>query len=320
MQALVATLVFQASAARPQQATSRRVMGILNAEPFGNPDLWAHFHAKLRELGWVEGTNLIVERRSANNQLDQLPNLADELVRLKVDIIMALGTQAPLAAKRATSAIPIVIWNAGDPIENGLVTSLARPGGNITGTSLISREIAGKRLQLLSEMLPRLSRVTVLLDRKNPNNVLLLRETEVVARTLAIQIQSVDVRDLGESDRAFDAVLMQRPDALITAEGGVATEQRAKITAFAATNHLPALYPFKEFVQAGGLMSYGPDLKDLIGAFAKYIDKILKGANPGDLPIEQPTKFELVINLNTARALGLALPQTMMVRADQVIQ
>jgi putative ABC transport system substrate-binding protein len=162
MQALGAALVFQASAAWPQRATSGRVMGILNAEPFGNPDHWAHFHPKLRELGWVEGTNLIVERRSANNQLDQLPNLADELVRLNVDIIIALGTQAPLTAKKATSAIPIVIWNAGDPIENGLVTSLARPGGNITGTSLISRELAGKRLQLLSEMLPRLSRVTVL--------------------------------------------------------------------------------------------------------------------------------------------------------------
>jgi len=319
MQALVATLVFQASTARPQQATSGRVMGILNAEPFGNPDLWAYFHSKLRELGWVEGTNLIVERRSANNQLDQLPNLADELVRLKVDIIMATGTQAPLAAKKATSTIPIVIWNAGDPIENGLVTSLARPGGNITGTSLISREIAGKRLQLLSEMLPRLSRVTVLLDRQNPNNVLLLRETEVVARTLAIQIQSVDVRDLGESDRAFDAVLLQRPGALITAESGVATQQRGKITAFAATNHLPALYPFKEFVQAGGLVSYGPDLKDLIGTFAKYIDKILKGANPGDLPIEQPTKFELVINLNTAKMLNLDVPPQLLSLADEVI-
>jgi putative ABC transport system substrate-binding protein len=321
LQALGAVLVFHASAARPQRATpGQRVMGILNAEPFGNPDLWAHFYSKLRELGWAEGTNLIVERRSANNQLDQLPNLAAELVRLNVDIILATGTQAPLAAKKATSTIPIIIWNAGDPIENGLVTSLARPGVNITGVSLISRELAGKRLQLLSEMLPGLSRVTMLLDPKNPNNALLLHQTEVAARTLEIQIQSVDLRDLGESDRAFGAALMQRPGALITAESGVAVQQRAKIAAFAATNHLPALYPFREFVQAGGLISYGPDLKDLVGTVAKYIDKILKGANPGDLPIEQPTKFEFVINLNTAKTLGLKIPQSLMLRADEVIQ
>jgi putative ABC transport system substrate-binding protein len=313
-------LVAQASVAWAQRPANLRVIGVLNAEPFGNPDLWKYFNAKLRELGWVEGANLVFERRSANNQLDQLPILAAELVRLNVDIIFAVGTQAPMAAKKATSSIPILIMNAGDPVELGLASSLAHPGGNITGTSLISREIAGKRLQLLRETLPGLSRVTLLLDPTNPNNALLLHETESAARTLGLQIQSIEVRGQEDFDGAFTATLSQRPGALITAETSVTLNARAKIAAFAAANRIPALYPYKEFVVAGGLMSYGLDLKDLIDVTAKYIDKILRGAKPGDLPIEQSIKFELVINLKAAKALGLTFPQPLLVRADEVIE
>ena len=320
MLALGIMLAAQMSAAGAQRTAAPRVIGVLNPDPFGNPDLWKYFHTKLRQLGWVEGTNLVLERRSADGQLDQLPILAAELVRLNVDIIFANGTQAPLAAKKATSTIPIVIWNAGDPVELGLVSNLARPGGNITGACLISREIAGKRLQLLREALPGLSRVTLLLDPTNANNVLLLHESESVARTLGLQIQSVEAHVPEDFDSAFAAILRQRPDALVAAETGVILNQRARITAFAAGNRLPALYPFKEFVEAGGLMSYGLDAKELVDILVKAIDKILKGAKPGDLPIEQPTKYELVINLKTAKALGLAFPQSLLARADEVIQ
>jgi putative tryptophan/tyrosine transport system substrate-binding protein len=317
---LGAVLVAQASVARAQRPAAPRVIGVLSADPYGNPDLWKYFNAKLRELGWVEGANLVFERRSANNQLDQLPVLAAELVRLNVDIIFAVGTQAPLAAKKATSAIPIVIMNAGDPVELGLASSLAHPGGNITGTSLISREIAGKRLQLLRGTLPGLSRVTLLLDPTNPNNALLLHETESAARTLGLHIQSIEVRGPEDFDGAFIATLSQRPGALITAETSVALNARARIAAFAAANRIPALYPFKEYVAAGGLMSYGLNLKDLVEVTAKYIDKILRGAKPGDLPIEQSIKFELVINLKAVKALGLTFPHPLLVRADEVIE
>jgi putative ABC transport system substrate-binding protein len=313
-------LAAQASAVGAQRAAAPRVIGVLNSDPFANPDLWAYFFSALRDLGWTEGTNLIVVRRSANSQIDQLPNLAAELVHLNVDIIFANGTQAPLAAKKATSTIPIVIWNAGDAVELGLVSNLARPGGNITGVSLISSEISGKRLQLLKETLPGLSRVTLLLDPTNANNVSVLHESEAAARTLGLQVQTVEARGPGDIDNAFAATLRQRPDALIAAENAVTLSQRARITAFAATSRIPAMYPFRQFAEAGGLMSYGVDTKDLIDVLAKYIDKILKGAKPGDLPIEQPNKFELVINLKTAKALGLTIPQSLMVRANEVIQ
>ena len=319
--ALGAMLVIQASVANAQRAAAPRVIGVFSAEPFPPADLWVHLYSKLRELGWIEGTNLIFERRSANNQLDQLPNLATELVRLNVDIILALGTQAPLAAKKATSTIPIIIFNAANPIELGLVTSLARPGGNITGIGRFSsHDIAGKRLQLLKETLPGLSRVTLILNPNFATNVMALQDSEAAAPTLGLELRSVEVRRVEDFDSAFETALHQRPDALITAENVVTMQARARIITFAAANHLPALYPFKEFAEAGGLMSYGPDLNELIDLVAKYIDRILKGARPGDLPIEQATKFQLVINLKTAKALGLTIPQTLLARADEVIQ
>ena len=259
-------------------------------------------------------------RRSANGQFDQLPNLAAELVHLNVDIIFANGTQAPLAVKKATSTIPIVIWNAGDAVDLGLVSNLARPGGNITGVSFVSSAISGKRLQLLKETLPGLSRVTLLLDPTNANNVSILHETEAAARTLGVQVQTAEVRGPGDIDNAFAATLRQRPDALIAAENAVTLNQRARITAFAATNRIPAMYPLRQFAEAGGLMSYGVETNELIDLLAKYIDKILKGAKPGDLPIEQPTKFDFIINLKTAKALGITIPQSLMARANEVIQ
>jgi len=317
---LGAMLIAQASVAAAQRAAVPRVIGILSAEPDGNPDLWAYFYSRLRDLGWAEGTNLIFERRSANNQIDRLPNLAAELVRLNVDIILTIGPQVPLAAKKATSTIPIIMFNAANPVELGLVTSLARPGGNVTGVGRFSREIAGKRLQLLKETLPGLSRVTLMLDPTNANDQLMRDDSEVVAQTLSLELHSVEVRSVGDFDSAFDAALTQRPGALIVAESALTVDQRARIIAFAAANKLPVIYPFKQFAEAGGLMSYGLDLKEIIDVMVKYTDKILKGAKPGDLPIEQATKFQLVINLKTAKALGLTIPQSLLLRADEVIQ
>jgi putative ABC transport system substrate-binding protein len=274
----------------------------------------------LAELGWIEGKNIIFERRYADNRLERLPELAAELVRLNVDVIVALGTLGPLAAKRATSTIPIVMTASGDPLGSGLVDSLARPGGNVTGMSLITPDLGGKRLELLKELLPRLARVAVLWNAANPYPAIVFKETQASGRTLGIEVQSLEVRSPDDFDGAFEIARRQRPDALITVEDPLTFSHRKRIADFAVADRLPSLHGLSEFVVAGGLVSYGANAADLFRRAAGYVDKILKGAKAADLPVQQPTKFELVINLKTATALGIDVPATLLARADEVFE
>ena len=274
----------------------------------------------LRELGLIEGKNLVFEGRYADNRLDRLPALAAELVSLHADVIVTAGTLAPLATKRATTTIPIVMVAAGDPVGSGLIASLARPGGNVTGTSLMAPELAGKRLELLKDLLSGISRVAVLWNAANPYAALVYKETVGAARILGIEVQSLEVRTPDDFDGALEAAAGQHTDALITVEDPLTGEHRGKIAEFATGKQLPTISGLRIFVDAGGLMSYGANLGDLQRRSAGYVVKILKGAKPSDLPVEQPTKFELVINLKTAQALGLTIPQTILLRADEVIE
>jgi putative tryptophan/tyrosine transport system substrate-binding protein len=307
-------------AAQAQQAEKVYRVGILSAGHQSLRETDAVFPQALRELGWIEGKNVVFETRYADDRLDRLPELAAELIRLKVDLIVTYGTLAPLAAKRATATIPIVMSSAGDPLGSGLVASLARPGGNVTGLSMMVPEMGGKRLQMLKQVLPGVSRVAILWNAANPYPALVFRQTEGAARGLGIQLQSLEVRSPGDFHRALEAAARQRAGALLTVEDPLIVGQRTQILDFTAKNRLPAMHGLREFVEVGGLMSYGVSLADLRRRSAGYVDRILKGAKPGDLPIEQPTKFELVINLKTAKALGLTIPPSLLQRADQVIE
>jgi putative ABC transport system substrate-binding protein len=279
------------------------------------------FREALRELGYVEGQSVAIEYRFAEGKAERLPDLAKELVRLKVDVIVTVGgVPSAQAAQRATKAIPIVASGAADPVAAGLVASLARPGGNITGPTIISHELVGKELELLREVVPKVSRVAVLWNPTNPGNVTQLRGAEAAARTLGMRLQPVEARGPGEIDRAFAAMARERAGALLVLLDAMFLDQRERIAGLAAKNRLPAVYGLRRHVEAGGLMAYGANLFDLIRHPAIYVDKILRGAKPADLPIEQPTKFELVINLKTAKALGLTIPPSLLGRADEVIQ
>jgi putative ABC transport system substrate-binding protein len=316
-----------AVAARPlravaQQVGKRYTIGLLSAgtRPAQNGASWVAFSGALRELGWVDGKNVAFEHRYADNRLERLPELAAELVRLNVNVIVAIGTLAPLAAKRVTSTIPIVMTAAGDPLGSGLVASLARPGGNVTGMSLMAPDLGGKRLELLKELLPRLARVSVLWNAANPYSARVFKETQAAGQILGIEVQSLEVRDPDDLDGAFEAARRQHPDALDTVEDPFTGTYRKRIADFALADHLPSLYGLREDVEAGGLMSYGANLAELYRRAAGYVDKILKGATPADLPVQQPTRFELVINLKTAKALGLTVPLSLLDRADEVIE
>jgi len=292
-------------ATRAQQVGKRYVVGILSAGASSvQATLNAAFSDGLREWGWVEGKNVVFENRNAENQLERLPELAADLIGLKVDVIVAAGTLAPLAAKQATATIPIVMTTAGDPLGSGLVASLARPGGNVTGMSLMVPDLGAKRLELLKELLPRLSRVAVLWNAANPYSALVYKATQAGGRTLGIDVRSLDVRGPDDFDRAFEAARRLRPDALITIEDPLTASYRKHIADFAARQQLPSLHGIREFVAAGGLISYGANLADLSRRAAYYVDKIFKGAKPADLPVQQPTKFEMVINLKTAKAVA----------------
>jgi putative ABC transport system substrate-binding protein len=297
-----------------------KVFRIGSLSPAGNPALEGVFLDAMRSLGYVEGKNLIFERRYADNQLERLPALAAELVSLNVDVIVATGTVAPLAAKKVTTTIPVVIWSTGDPVGSGIASSLARPGGNTTGLTIDSPELAGKRLQLLKEIVPGLTRVAVIWNAANPYAAVVFKETQDAARLLAIQIESIEVRSPLDFDSAFGAVIKGNSNGLIVVEDPLTFSLLTRVVNFAMTNRLPAMYGMKEFVSAGGLIAFGPDYPDLVRRAATYVDKILKGAKPGDLPIEQPTKFGLVINLKTAKALNLTVPQSLLLRTDEVIQ
>ena len=278
------------------------------------------FRQGLHDLGYTEGQNIVIEYRSADNRYERLPDLAADLVRLKVDVIVAVGTPGPVAAKQATTTIPIVMTNGGDPVGAGLVASLARPGGNVTGLSIVIPDLIGKQLQLLREVLPLVSRVAVLWNPANQMHPLALREAEVSAASLRLQLQFVQARGPEDMAGTFLAMSKERAGALLVLSDAVSMQERKRIADLAAKNRLPTMYPWKEGVEAGGLMAFGANPSDSFRRAAAYVDKILKGAKPGDLPVEQPTRFELVINLKTAKALGLTVPPSLLVQADEVIQ
>ncbi len=296
-------------AAGAQQAGKVWRIGMLSlGSPTNSPHILEAFRQQLRELGYVEGQNIVIEYRWAEGRAERLPDLAAELVGLKVDVIVAGGTPAPLAAKRASRTIPIVMAAAGDPVGTGLVASLAKPGGNVTGTSDHSPELTGKRLQLTKEIIPRLSRAAVLWNAANPIAALVASETEIAARTLGVQVQSLEVRGPDDFENALPAAISGGADTLFVVDDPLVFRSRMRIADFAARNRLPATGIHREFAEAGGLMTFGANLADLNRRAAIFVDKILKGAKPADLPVEQPTKYELVINLKTAKALGLTIP------------
>jgi putative tryptophan/tyrosine transport system substrate-binding protein len=278
------------------------------------------FQQGLRDLGYIEGQNIAIEYRSTEGMAERLPNLAAELVRLKVDIIVVGGSPATQAARNATKTIPIVMTNVTGPVEIGLVASLAHPGGNVTGLSNVGSDLGGKQLELLKEASPKISRVAILSDSAIPGNALWLGEMKVAAETLRITLQPVDVHHPDDFERAFSAIKKEHANALSALRNAVNSNYRARIVDFAAKSRLPAMYPDREDVEAGGLMSYGPNFADLFRRAATYVDKILKGAKPADLPVEQPMKFEFVINLKTAKQIGLIVPQSMLYRADKIIK
>jgi putative ABC transport system substrate-binding protein len=274
----------------------------------------------MRELGYVDGQNMAIESRYAEGKLDGLPNLAGELVRLNVDIIVAGGSTAIRATKNATKAIPIVMAHGSDPVALGYVASLARPGGNITGLTHLAPELGGKRLELLKDIIPQLTRVAVLTDPGTGGHSPQLKELEIAAPALGLQLRAVEVRAPKELESAFSAMITGRAGAFIGLQQPTLDRLRGRIVDLAAKNRLPAMYPNSEYVETGGLMSYAADIVAMFRRSAVYADKILKGAKPADLPVEQPTKFELVINLRTAKQIGLTIPPNVLARADRVIR
>ena len=319
--ALCATLFALCLSAGAQQSNKIPRIGFLSALfPTTNPARIEAFRQGLRDVGYVEGKNIIIEYRYAERKFDRLPALATELVRLKVDVIVTSASQETRAAKEATNTIPIVMTNVGDPVETGFVASLARPGDNITGLSTLSRELSGKRLELLKEIIPKLTRVAVLGNSTSPGNADTLKELEVAAQALKLQLQYLDVLSVNDIETAFRAAGKERADAVIVLSGSILTSQRRHIIDLAVKSRLPASYARPEFVESGGLMTYGVSLIDNFRRAASYVDKILKGAKPADLPVEQPTKFELVINLKAAKQIGLTIPPDVLARADRVIR
>jgi putative tryptophan/tyrosine transport system substrate-binding protein len=293
-------------------------VGILNSDTAQDARV-GEFRDGLRELGYVEGQNLLIIYRWADGHQDRLPALADDLLASNVDVIVAIGASV-WAAKRQTSTVPIVIAFSGDPVGTAMVSSLARPGGNITGLSFMSSDLAAKRLELLKQTFPRIARVAVLYLPAEVSTVPELRETEAAARTISVTLQPLAVRHPKDLEPLFAAATRERADALLVFAHAFAFVHRDRIIELAARQRLPTMYGWREFVDVGGLMSYGPNVNTILRRAAGYVDRILKGAKPGDLPIEQPTKFELIINLKTAKALGLTIPPSLLARADQVIE
>ena len=307
-------------AARAQQAGKLPTIGFLGQSTRSAASEWvAAFVQRLRELGWMEGRTITIEYRWSEGREERFAEIAAELVRLKVDVILTSGTPEVLAAKQATSVIPIVFATAGDPVGNGLIASLARPGGNVTGMSLQSNDTAGKRVELLREVVPSLRRLAILANVGNPFSVLELGEAQAAARTLGLEVDTLEIRRPEDIAPAFEA-LKGRAQALYVCTDGLVNANRIRINTLALSVRLPTMHGYRDYVEAGGLMSYGANLPDLFRRSADYVDKILRGAKPGDIPVEQPTKFDLVVNLTTAKALGLDVPPTLLARADEVIE
>jgi len=317
--ALPALILATIHLAAAQQAKISRI-GILapGSSAFPAPARYDAFRQGLRDLGYIEGKNIFIEIRYAEGKQDQLSKFAIELVKLKVDVIVTSTARGVLAAKNATSTIPIVFWAVADPVRGGLVSSLARPGANITGLSMLEMELLGKRLELLKETFPKLSKLAYFRDANAPGTG--STEMQAAASALGWKLQSLDVSSAKDFEGAFEAVLKERAQALTAAASPVISINQQRIVAFAAKNRLPAIYPYSEFIDAGGLMFYGVSFSDLFRRAATYVDKILKGAKPADLPVEQPTKFEFVINLITANQIGLTIPADILARADKVIK
>jgi putative tryptophan/tyrosine transport system substrate-binding protein len=304
--------------AEAQQPGKIPRIGYLSGTPT-NPRREA-FRQGLRELGYVEGKNILIEWRSAEGKFNRLPELAAELVRLKVDVIVTGGPNATRPAKEATATIPIVMAFDTDPVGNGFVASLGRPGGNITGLSTLAPEISGKQLELLKEIVPKLSRVAVLGNSTLPGNAQALKEVELAAGAFGVKLQYLDVRGPKDIETAFRAASEGRADAVLVLGSSVLVSRQTQVADLAAKNRLPAIYPQSDYMDAGGLMFYGVSITEMYRRAAVYVDKILKGAKPADLPVEQPTKFEFIINLKAAKQIGLTIPPNVLVRADRVIK
>jgi putative tryptophan/tyrosine transport system substrate-binding protein len=318
---LAVSLTLAPLATKGQAPTIAKIGWLAPATQAAQAHLLEAFRQGLRELGHVEGKTFVLVPRYSEARAERLPEIARELVSLKVDVIVAAGDIAIAAVKQQTRTIPIVMAVSTDPLGTGLVASLARPGGNVSGLSMSSPELSGKRLELLKEVVSRLSRVAFLWNPEVRGAVLDYNQTEGAARTLGLQLQSVEAARAEDLDRAFSAITEQRAQALIVASPNPVTfTNRGRIASFAQRNRLPSMHANRDYVDAGGLMSYGPSAADLYRRAATYVDKILKGAKPADLPVEQATKFGLVINLRTAKALGLTIPQSLLLRADQVIE
>jgi len=319
--AIIVTLVGCGAIAEAQQPKKVPQIGFLSSRTSdAEKSRLAAFQQGLRELGYLGGKNIAIEYRYAEGNFEKLPELAAELVRLKVDVLVTTGAPAAHAAKNATSVIPIVMGNAADPVGTGLVASLARPGGNITGLSDFNEGVITKRLELLKEVVPTASRVAILLNPANPTNPLQLKETRAAAPALGVTLLSLEVKGPDDIDRAFRAMRKERAGSLIVFGDPMIETHRRRVAELAVKNRLPAIYAQRTWVDAGGLMSYGTNFDDLYRRAATYVDKILKGAKPADLPVEQPMKFELVINLKTAKQIGLTIPPNVLARADKVIK
>jgi putative ABC transport system substrate-binding protein len=314
--AIVVLELLAAPVAAPAQQKIPRI-GLLGDAPSFLDDA---FRQGLRELGYIEGQNIVIESRTSEWKEDRLPGLAAELVRMKVDVIVAKNVRATEAARKATSTIPIVFAVSGDPVADGVVASLARPGGNITGLATVSPELVGKQLEMLKAVAPKVTRIAVLKNPTTPGHDLTVRRAEAAARALGLQLHVLDARTPSEIETALVAMSAKHVDGLLVLRDSVFRTQRARIAAVAVKNRLPAMYGLREEAEAGGLIAYGASVPQMFRRAASYVDKILKGAKPADLPVEQPTKFELVINLKTAKALGLTIPPSLLAQADEVIQ
>ena len=319
--AIFVTLAAGGEMAEAQQTGKVPRIGFLgNSTAALEENLVGPFREGLRDLGYVDGRNILIEYRWAEGKYERFPTLIAELIALKVELIVTAGTPASLAVKKATTSLPLVMITVGDPVANGLVASLARPGGNITGLTSISQELEGKRLELLREIVPKLSRVAVLWNPANPVAVILVKDAEIAAEVLRMKLQLVGVQAAEEFDKAFAAIVKERAGALTVLADRLFLHNRDRIVEFTTKRRLTTVYAYVELVEAGGLMSLGPSYAEMHRRAATYVDKILKGTKPADLPVEAPLKFELIINLKAAKQIGLTIPQSVLYRADKVIK
>jgi putative tryptophan/tyrosine transport system substrate-binding protein len=318
--ALLLVLAAPLAAAAQQAGKVWRIGFLGNSTPALEANLVGPFRDGLRDLGYLEGRNVLIEYRWAEGQYERFPALIADLIALKVDVIVTAGTPATQAVKKATSSIPLVMVAVGDPVATGIVASLRRPGGNITGLTSVSEDLEAKRLELLREVLPTVSRLAVLWNPDNQSLRADLKEIRAAAQVLGMKVQALEVRTPGELEETFKAIVTERPGALLVMADRLFLHNRQRIMDFAAKQRLPGVYAYRELVEAGGLMSFGPSYPGMHKRAATYVDKILKGVSPADLPVERPTTFDLVINLKTAKALGLTIPPSLLQRTDQVIE